>query len=87
MPMSPPHPRLRARRRHLGRAEDGGGLQLLLVVLLARVDDQRDVARVVGGELAEGSDDEILCCQPAGDSTRAQWGQRHNPMCVNALWG
>lgn len=50
---------------HLGGAEDGGRLQLLLVILLAGMDDQCDVAGVVRGELAEGTNDVVLSSEPA----------------------
>lgn len=50
---------------HLGRAEDGGCLQLLLIILLARMDDQGDVARVVCSKLAEGTDNIVLGREPA----------------------
>lgn len=50
---------------HLGRTKDGGCLQLLLVIFLAGVDNQCDVAGVVRGEFAEGTNDVVLGSQPA----------------------
>lgn len=50
---------------HLSRAKDGGRLQLLLIILLAGMDDQCDVAGVVRGKLAEGTNDVVLGSKPA----------------------
>lgn len=50
---------------HLGGAEDGGCLQVLLIIFLAGMDDQCDVAGVVCGELAEGTNNVVLGGEPA----------------------
>lgn len=55
---------VRGEATHLGRAEDGGRLEVPVVVLLPGVDDQGDVAAAAGGKLAEGPDDVVLDGEP-----------------------
>ncbi|KAG7222293.1 hypothetical protein INR49_027297, partial [Caranx melampygus] len=52
-----------------GRTKDGSCLQLAVVLLFPGVNDQGDMAAIVGGKLPKCPDDVVLDCKPGSDET------------------